>query len=245
MGDVRRGRCDAMRWWQFGLVGGVVLSIATAIKLVRAVVHGAVGDIEWSEAAGFAAVIFGMGFLCGVIVWAGKGLYRRIGWVGDAIVGMVVMVVFFLSCMLLFEPELLGAKFFVGGLPMLGLAVPLGFIGGAWTGRDIRKKASPAPEHAVLVHFLYGSTNLSRLFALEERLEEVIAAAGVGEYDGNEVARDGGDGTLYLYGPDADVLFATVRPTLEATDFMRGARVSLRYGPPRDGVREVELVLGT
>lgn len=100
------------------------------------------------------------------------------------------------------------------------------------------------PEHAVLVHFAYGSTDLSRLFSLEERLEEVIAAAGVGEFDGNEVAVDGSDGTLYMYGPDADALFEAVRPTLEATDFMQGARVRLRYGPPEDGVREVEAVVG-
>ena len=104
---------------------------------------------------------------------------------------------------------------------------------------------SPPPEHAVLVHFGYGSTDLSRLFSLEERLEAAIAAAGVGELDGNEVAADGSDGTLYMYGPDADALFAVVRPDLETTDFMRGARVRLRYGPPADGVREVEIVLGT
>jgi hypothetical protein len=106
------------------------------------------------------------------------------------------------------------------------------------------KQAAPAPSHAVLVDFAYGSTDLSRLFALEEQLEQAIAAAGVGEFDGNEVATDGSDGTLYMYGPDADALFAAVRPILEASDFMNGARVKLRYGPPADGVREVEVVVG-
>ena len=105
--------------------------------------------------------------------------------------------------------------------------------------------ASPAPEHAVIVQFAYGSTDLSRLFDLEERLERAIFAAGVGEFDGNEVAADGSDGTLYMYGPDADALFAAVRPALEASDFMRGARVRLRYGPAADIVREVEIILGT
>jgi hypothetical protein len=110
-----------------------------------------------------------------------------------------------------------------------------------------RAKAAPTnrpPEHAVLVRFAYGSTDLSRLFALEERLEQAIVAAGVGEFDGNEVATDGSDGTLYMYGPDADALLGAVRPILLATEFMRGARVALRYGPPEDGVREVEVVLG-
>jgi hypothetical protein len=104
--------------------------------------------------------------------------------------------------------------------------------------------SSPAPEHAVLLHFVYGSTDLSRLFALEEQLEKAIEAAKVGELDGNEVATDGSDGTLYLYGPDADALFSTVKPILEATDFMRGARATLRYGPAAEGVRAREVVLG-
>jgi hypothetical protein len=104
--------------------------------------------------------------------------------------------------------------------------------------------ANPAPEHAVLVRFPYGSTDLSRLFALEKRLEQAIVKAGVGAFDGNEVATDGKDGTLYMYGPNADALFAAMHPILAAAEFMRGARVTLRYGPPEDGVREVEVILG-
>jgi len=48
-----------------------------------------------------------------------------------------------------------------------------------------------------------------------------------------------------MYGPDAGRLFAAVRATLEGTDFMRGARVKLRYGPPEDGIKEEEIDLGT
>ncbi len=129
-----------MRWWQFGLFGAIVLSLVTAVKVVRAVVRGTAGGAEWGEAAGFAAAIFAMGFLCGVIVWAGRGLSRRFGMAGDAIIGLAVMVCFFVSCMLLFEPEMLGARFLAGGAPMLGLAVVIGLIGGAWTGRDFRKE---------------------------------------------------------------------------------------------------------
>ena len=107
------------------------------------------------------------------------------------------------------------------------------------------KPQSSAPEHAVLVCFTYGSTDLSRLVALEEQLEQALGATGVGEFDGNEIAADGSEGTLFMYGPDADAILAAVRPALEAADFMQGARVQLRYGPPEEGVREVEVVLGT
>jgi hypothetical protein len=110
--------------------------------------------------------------------------------------------------------------------------------------RIFRRKPEPPPsDHAVIVHFDYGSTDLKPLFDLEHRLEAAIAHAAAGEYDGNEVAADGSDGFLYMYGRDADVLFAAVRPVLEGCPFMRGARVRVRYGPPTDGVREVQHVL--
>ena len=99
-------------------------------------------------------------------------------------------------------------------------------------------------EHAVIVHFLnYGSTDLQRLFALEERLEKAIDAAGVGELDGNEIATDGSDGYLYMYGPDADRLFEIVRPILESVDFTRGAQVVKRYGEPGNNVRQVTVTI--
>ena len=104
-------------------------------------------------------------------------------------------------------------------------------------------KAKPI-EHAVIVSFGYvGSTDLEPLFALERELEAAIAAANTGEYDGNEVAVDGSDGTLYMYGPDADKLFAVVKPALESCRFMKGAVVRLRYGPPGEGVPEREVRL--
>lgn len=102
-----------------------------------------------------------------------------------------------------------------------------------------------APEHAVLVHFQYDGTDLSPLFDLECELERAIAGAGVGELDGNEVASDGSRGTLYMYGRDGDALLATIRPALDECDFMKQARVVIRYGPPEDGVEEREIVLGT
>ena len=99
-------------------------------------------------------------------------------------------------------------------------------------------------EHAVIVHFSYGSTNLQAIFSLEDRLEAAIAGASVGEYDGHEVAIDGSDGYLYMYGPDADRLFDIVRPILESAPFTRGATVTVRYGPPDEGIRQKQIKLG-
>ena len=101
----------------------------------------------------------------------------------------------------------------------------------------------PKNEHALVVHFAYGSKDLTKLFALEEELEKAILAAGVGEFDGNEVNVDGSDGYLYMYGPSADSLFAAIKPILEKTPFMRGAKAKLRYGPPQAGSHEKISVL--
>lgn len=129
-----------LKWWQFGLVGAVALSVATAVKVIRSLVRGTMGESGFSEALLFAAAIFAMGFICGVVVWVGRGWHRHIGMAGDALLGMVVMVVFFLSCMAVFDPEMLGAKFTSGGVPMLVLGSIIGLVVGASAGRDLRKK---------------------------------------------------------------------------------------------------------
>jgi hypothetical protein len=94
-------------------------------------------------------------------------------------------------------------------------------------------------EHAVIVRFRYGGMpDLGPLFALERELKSTILWARAGKYDGKEVAGDGSNGTLYMYGPDADRLFGAIQPILEACSFMKGAVVRLRYGPPADGIPE-------
>ena len=81
------------------------------------------------------------------------------------------------------------------------------------------------------------------MFELEDQLIAAIESADAGEFDGNEVATDGSDGTLYMYGPDADRLFEVVRPVLAAATCIRNAIATIRYGPPEDGVKEREVAI--
>ena len=39
------------RWWQYGLLGGVVLSLATIVKLIRTVLVRAVMAAPWKKLA--------------------------------------------------------------------------------------------------------------------------------------------------------------------------------------------------
>ncbi len=108
----------------------------------------------------------------------------------------------------------------------------------------VAQESESPEEQAVIVHFFnYGSRDLTRLFALEDELEKAIENSGTGEYDGNEIAVDGSEGCLYLYGPDADSLFSVVKPILEKTPFTNGAHVTKRYGPPQDSSKEAHVVI--
>ena len=97
------------------------------------------------------------------------------------------------------------------------------------------------PEHAVIIYFNYGLEEIDSLYQLGEKLRKIIADNNVGEYDGHEIAMDNSDGTLYMYGPNAEKLFKAVKPVLEKTDFMKGATAILQFGPPSDSVSKIEV----
>ena len=86
-------------------------------------------------------------------------------------------------------------------------------------------------SQSVIVYFRFSNENLEPIHTLERALIEAIVDAQVGVYDGHEVdLLDGDDAYLFMYGPDADRLFAIVQPLLEAASLMQGAEVTLRYG---------------
>jgi hypothetical protein len=98
-------------------------------------------------------------------------------------------------------------------------------------------------EQAVIVHSALPSTESNELFrqleALEDQLHSVIATANVGEFDGNEIGQ--GELTLYMYGPDAEKLFAVVAPVLRGAQLTQSAVASVRSGPPGSTARTVRL----
>ena len=126
------------RWWEWGLAGGLVLSVATFVKVVSTIPRFFKEDVPWSELPAFAASVFGMGFFCGVLVCALLPLSMKLGSLGDAILGILVMMFFFALCMLVFDPGLLFPDPSRGSL-LFGFAIVLGALAGYLTGRDLRK----------------------------------------------------------------------------------------------------------
>jgi hypothetical protein len=97
-------------------------------------------------------------------------------------------------------------------------------------------------EHAVLVHLK--DIDIDSVFALEDLLDVAITEAGVGEYDGNDIALDGSEAILYAYGPDADALWNVMRPIVTRANPAAGSYVIKRYGDVNDpGAREVRVEL--
>ena len=100
-------------------------------------------------------------------------------------------------------------------------------------------------EQAVIADFEYVGEDLDALYEVEDRLVEAIEAAEVGVFDGNEMAVDLTNGTLYMYGPDAEALFAVVRPILADAGCLRKTRVTIRAGlPGEDAPERVEQLDG-
>jgi hypothetical protein len=93
-------------------------------------------------------------------------------------------------------------------------------------------------EQAVLVHLQlidhpFGSDReRTAIFDLEDLLRDAIAEHGVGLFDGEEFG--GGRCILFMYGPDADRLFAAVEPILRAALVTRGGFAIKQYGVPDD-----------
>jgi hypothetical protein len=102
-------------------------------------------------------------------------------------------------------------------------------------------------EHAVIVHLPLGGAGFGAeemrdsVRALERDIETALDGGDAGGLDGDEFG--GGEAVLYLYGADADGLFAVIEPLLRGSS-LRPAHVILRYGDASDPTareRRIEL----
>jgi hypothetical protein len=86
-------------------------------------------------------------------------------------------------------------------------------------------------EHSVVICFDYGLEDWDPYYELSEKLGKAIEEAKTGFYDGHEMAMDNSDGSFYMYGPNAEILFKTVKPILEQSHFLKNVVARLRFGP--------------
>ena len=96
----------------------------------------------------------------------------------------------------------------------------------------------PVPEDQAVLIYCEGE-DLEASIPLQEKLIALLEDQQVGMFDGNEVGN--GELVLFLYGPDAELLFKFIEPILRADDFCRGARIIIRWGGPNAPKREVTI----
>lgn len=101
-----------------------------------------------------------------------------------------------------------------------------------------KKTSAPQSEHAVIVRFEYGKTDLQPLFALEDELLQAVSSTKVGEYDGHEIATDGSNGVIYMYGPDGNKLLEVVKPLISSAMWLTNGSIVVRYGVANSGAKE-------
>jgi hypothetical protein len=96
--------------------------------------------------------------------------------------------------------------------------------------------AKASDEHAVLVYIKLADNKFGTVeereivMKLGDRLAGLVEESGAGEYDGDEYG--GGYCTFYFYGPEANILYEAIRPTLEQRKYRRGSYAIKRFGPP-------------
>jgi hypothetical protein len=100
-------------------------------------------------------------------------------------------------------------------------------------------------EHAVMAYLIPDVGDEWGVDLVEDPLIEAIEEAGVGEFDGHDIALDGsGEVILYAYGPDADALYEVMEPILRAVPLKDGSYAVKRYGEAGDAdAREVRAEL--
>jgi hypothetical protein len=106
----------------------------------------------------------------------------------------------------------------------------MGLLSKLFGSKEARNGAKGKQE--VEVHFEYGSTNFQFVYALGDQIEQAVTEANVGEYDGHALPADGSEGRYFVFGPDAEEIYRVIAPVLEASSLMRGATVTLWFGPP-------------
>jgi hypothetical protein len=103
-------------------------------------------------------------------------------------------------------------------------------------------------RHALIISFKdiadradeMGVDDLDALLALQDELAQAIEPAGIGEVDGNEIAMDGSEGSLFAFGPDARAMLKAALPIICASPLAEGGMVTLRHESADDEEEIVE-----
>jgi hypothetical protein len=111
-------------------------------------------------------------------------------------------------------------------------------------GKFFRDKSAQPPSHpggkqAVLLHI--DGEDFDRMVEISDKLTDAIEGAKIGVFDGNEIG--GNETVLFMYGPDAELIFNTIEPILMADETLHGTKAIIRWG--NHGAPQREVIIGS
>lgn len=104
------------------------------------------------------------------------------------------------------------------------------------------KKEGIVVEHLV-IYFSHGIRDIILYSDFISKYRSAIAACGIGEYLGDDMAIDGGDAEGVFAGPSSKKLFEFIKQDLCALRFMKGAKVTLVFGDLDEGSPQEEFLI--
>jgi len=81
------------------------------------------------------------------------------------------------------------------------------------------------------------------IFAVQDDLTQAFGLHAVGMVDGNEIALDGSEALIYMYGHDAEAMFAVALPILKSHHATASGRAMLRFGGVADKGARIDIRL--
>lgn len=114
---------------------------------------------------------------------------------------------------------------------------------GSPTATDPSASTQPQAEHAVIIRIPAPKDESDQigLGQIEDPLIAALERSGAGEWDGHGTDLTTGESEIFLYGPDADRLYAAIEPALRDMPLPPGSYAVKQYGEP--GARETRVEL--
>ena len=95
-------------------------------------------------------------------------------------------------------------------------------------------------NQAVIISFNFTGNGIESLYNLEDILEEIIKKNKVGILDGHEIGPNG-DCKLFLYGPNAEILFKVIKSVFENNNSLKNVTARLRFGADIEESKSIDV----
>ena len=101
-----------------------------------------------------------------------------------------------------------------------------------------------AEIHDVVIKFNYKVEDFDYLDKLQDDIERVVNYHNVGEYDSYELDEENNRAIFFLTAADPEILFRNLKPVLQDSPILNGAKIDIEMGKAEDGstiIKEYQL----